>query len=231
VVISGVTRGLGQSLIRRFADLGHPVAGCARDGAALARLAAELDQLGGTGARQLLVRLDVTDADSVDDWAQQVHEGLGAPGLVIANAGLINAPAPLWDVPPAKFEAVLRANVVGVYAMARSFLPRMADGGTLVNISSGWGRNPRGMLATYSASKFAVEGLTRAVAQELAQLRPGVHVVALDPGGGVDTNMLATCLPGEHHTYPTPEAWAERAADYLLHRLPAERSDTSLTLA
>ncbi|CAL9324554.1 SDR family NAD(P)-dependent oxidoreductase [Streptomyces sp. SudanB66_2053] len=230
VVISGVTRGLGRALLLRFAALGHPVAGCGRDAAALAGILAELEQLGQAGARHLLVQLDVTAADGVDNWAQRVYEELGPPNLVIANAGLISAPAPLWEVPLAEFEAVLQTNVVGVYAMARAFLPRIADGGTLVNFSSGWGRNPRGMHATYTASKFAVEGLTRAVAQEVAQLRPSVHVVALDPGGGVDTAMLATCLPDEHSTYPSPDAWAENATDYLLHRLPAERSGISLTL-
>lgn len=225
VVVSGVTKGLGRALIRRFAALGHPVAGCGRDAGALAELASEL------GGGHRLDRVDVTDADQVDAWADRVQRELGAPGLVIANAGTINAPAPLWEVPPAEFDAVIRVNVGGVYAMARAFLPRIADGGTLVNFSSGWGRNPRAMLATYTASKFAVEGLTRALAQEAAQLRPGVRVVALDPGGGINTDMLATCLPDEHDQYPTPDEWAGTAADYLLHRLPVERSEANLILS
>ncbi|MBT2458744.1 MULTISPECIES: SDR family oxidoreductase [unclassified Streptomyces] len=230
VVVSGVTKGLGRALIRRFAALGHPVAGCGRDAEALAGLETELEAELGEG-RHRLDRVDVTDAGQVEAWAEAVRRELGAPGLVIANAGAINAPAPLWEVPPAEFDAVMRVNVGGVYAMARAFVPRIADGGTLVNISSGWGRNPRAMLATYTASKFAVEGLTRALAQEAAQLRPGVRVVALDPGGGINTDMLATCLPDEHDQYPTPDEWAGTAADYLLHRLPVERSEANLILS
>ncbi|MGW2492851.1 SDR family oxidoreductase [Streptomyces sp. NPDC001606] len=225
VAVSGVTRGLGRALIRRFAALGHPVAGCGRDTAALAGLAAELDP-----AAHVLDRVDVTDAAAVEAWAERVRRELGAPALVVANAGLAGGPAPLWEVPPDEFEAVLRVNVVGVYTMVRAFLPRLADGGTLVNLSSGWGRTPRALLATYTASKFAVEGLTRAVAEEAARLRPGVRVVALDPGGGIDTGMLATCMPETHQHYPTPEEWAENAADYLLHHLPAERDQISLTV-
>lgn len=214
VVISGVTKGLGRALARRFAGLGYPVAGCGRSVHALAELRGEL------GESHCFDRLDVTDAESVADWADRVHRDLGAPGLVIASAGLINAPAPAWEVPPTEFDAVLRANVVGVYTMTRAFLPRIVDGGALINLSSGWGRNPRGMLATYTASKFAVEGFTRAVAHEAAQLRPGIRVVALDPGGGVDTDMLAICLPEEHHQYPSPDEWAKIAVDYLVRQLP-----------
>ncbi|WP_329379743.1 SDR family oxidoreductase [Streptomyces sp. NBC_01351] len=225
VVVSGVTKGLGRALARRFAGLGYPVAGCGRDTAALHALRAEL------GGGHRFDRVDVTDAARVEDWARQVQEDLGAPGLVVANAGAINAPAPLWEVPPEEFDAVMRVNVGGVYAMARAFVPRIAEGGALVTVSSGWGRNPRAMLATYTASKFAVEGLTRALAEEAARLRPGVRVVAADPGGGIDTDMLATCLPDEHHTYPTPDEWARTAADALIHRLPAERSEDTLILS
>lgn len=224
VVISGVTKGLGQALARRFAALGHPVAGCGRSADALYELASEL----GYGHR--FERVDVTDAEWVDAWAERVHRELGAPGLVVANAGAIIAQAPVWEVPPEDFDTVIRVNVGGVYAMARAFLPRIADGGTLVTVSSGWGRNPRGMLAAYTASKFAVEGFTRAVAQEAAELRPGVRVVAVDPGGGVDTAMLATCLPDEHHSYPSADEWAKTAVDYLLHRLPAQSDATELTV-
>ncbi|MFH8553254.1 SDR family oxidoreductase [Streptomyces celluloflavus] len=224
VVISGVSRGLGAALARRFAELGRPVAGCARDRAALAALRADL------GPGHLVSAVDVTDADAVARWAAEVGERLGAPGLVVANAGHITAQAPVWEVPPAEFEHMMRVNVVGVYAMARAFLPLLGDGGTLVSVSSGWGRNPRGLLAAYTAAKFAVEGFTRAVAQETGALRPGVTAVSLDPGGGVDTDMLATCLPDEHSQYEGPREWALRAADYLLHHVPAAPNGAALTV-
>ncbi|WP_221351676.1 SDR family oxidoreductase [Streptomyces beigongshangae] len=224
VVVSGVSRGLGAALARRFAALGHPVAGCGRDREALDRLRADL------GERHLITATDVTDADAVERWADQTVTRLGAPALVVANAGYISPQAPVWEVGPADFRATLDVNVLGVYTLARSFLPRMATGGTFVAVSSGWGRNPRGGLAAYTASKFAVEGFTRAVAQEAAELLPGVTAVAVDPGGGVDTAMLATCLPDEHTEYPDPDTWARVAADYLLHQAPKEPNGASLTV-
>ncbi|WEO95165.1 SDR family oxidoreductase [Streptomyces sp. FXJ1.172] len=224
VVISGVSRGLGEALARRFAELGHPVAGCGRDRTALDRLRADL------GEGHLITVADVTDADAVETWAEQTVAGLGAPALVVANAGYISPQTPVWETSPADFRTTVDVNIVGVYTLARAFLPRIAAGGTFVAVSSGWGRNPRGRLAAYTASKFAVEGFTKAIAQEAEELLPGVTAVAVDPGGGVDTDMLATCLPDEHSGYPGPRAWARAAADYLLHQAPKEPNGASLTV-
>ncbi len=109
-------------------------------------------------------------------------------------------------------------NVGGVANLARAFLPAMIarGSGTFVAISSGWGRRGKEGLSPYCASKFAVEGLVQSVALEVpAPLR----VVSLDPGNGVRTAMLDTCLPDERDVpYPTPEAWASHAID-----LPARR--------
>jgi hypothetical protein len=58
----------------------------------------------------------------------------------------------------------------------------------------------------------------------------GVRDVAVDPGGGVDTVMPATCLPDEHHTHPTADEWAGNAVDCPLHRLPTQSDATGLTV-
>ncbi|MFB7510204.1 hypothetical protein ACFC0P_43695, partial [Streptomyces broussonetiae] len=88
VVISGVTRGLGQALARRFAALGHPVAGCGRGADTLGEPASER----GDGHR--FERADVTDAEWVDARAERVHCEPGVPGPVVADAGAITAQAP-----------------------------------------------------------------------------------------------------------------------------------------
>ncbi|CAM3427331.1 SDR family oxidoreductase [Brevibacillus invocatus] len=91
--------------------------------------------------------------------------------------------------------------------------------GVIINISSYWGRHGEGMVAPYCASKFAVEGLSRSLAQELPK---GMAVVALDPGGSIDTAMLQQCSPGEVETAPSPEAWSRVAVPYLLKIGPKE---------
>lgn len=115
VVISGSTRGMGRALALRFAALGHPVAGCGRDGGAVRRLAAEL------GPGHVVEAVDTGRAEEVCQWAATVRERLGRPGLVVANAGVVHRQRPAWEVPPAEFEETLRTNVGGVYAMCRAF--------------------------------------------------------------------------------------------------------------
>ena len=88
----------------------------------------------------------------------------------------------------------------------------------MVNLSSGWGRSTAPNVAPYCASKFAVEGLTRALAQELP---PGLAAVPLSPGV-IQTEMLETTF-GEHAAaYWQPEQWAEVAVPYLLRLGPAD---------
>ncbi|AOT60661.1 MULTISPECIES: SDR family oxidoreductase [Streptomyces] len=221
VVISGITQGIGRALALRFAQTGHPVSGCGRSAGAVAELRRSL------GPGHLVEAVDVTDAAAVAGWARTTVAELGAPLLVIANAGTIHPQRPVWEVDPADFSALMRVNVDGVHTMAHAFLPTLlAAGGTFVAVSSGWGRNPREHLAAYTASKFAVEGYVEAVAKEVPE---HVKVVAVAPHSAVDTAMLATCLPDEHHAYPAPDAWARDAVDYLLHRLPHEPSGGGLS--
>lgn len=220
VVISGVTKGIGRALALRFAELGHPVSGCGRSTGAVRELRGML------GSGHLVETVDVTDADAVSAWARATAAELGEPGLVIANAGAIHSQRPVWEVEPAVFAEVVRVNVEGVHAMAHAFLPLMFEsGGMFVALSSGWGRNPRHHLAAYSAAKFAVEGYVGALAGELPD---HVKAFAIAPHSAVDTEMLATCLPGEHEQYPAPDAWARTAVDHLLHRLPNEPSGNGL---
>jgi len=84
--------------------------------------------------------------------------------------------------------------------------------GVIVNISSGWGRSTDAKVAPYCASKYAVEGLSRALAQELPQ---GMCCVALSPGV-IDTDMLRQCWADEAGSYQKPEAWAKKAVPFIL---------------
>ncbi|MFQ5350623.1 MAG: SDR family oxidoreductase, partial [Thermoanaerobaculia bacterium] len=180
-VITGTSRGLGRALARGFAATGWAVAGCGRDGGRLEELAAQL------GPPHDFQALDVC-SDAVDGWARRLLKSEGPPDLLINNAGIINRPAPLWRVPPEEFSKVVEVNLVGVYNVLRAFLPAMVTRrqGVIVNMSSGWGRSTSPEVAPYCATKFAIEGLTRALSQELP---PGLAAVALNPGI-IDTDML-----------------------------------------
>jgi NAD(P)-dependent dehydrogenase (short-subunit alcohol dehydrogenase family) len=111
-------------------------------------------------------------------------------------------------------------NIVGVANVIRHFVPSMVaqNSGVIVNFSSGWGRSTSPEVAPYCATKWAIEGLSQALAQELPE---GMAAVAFNPGI-IDTDMLRTAWGDGAGSYPKAEAWAERVVPFLLEIGPAE---------
>ena len=208
IVVTGVTRGLGRAMLGEFAAGGHIVAGCGRSAAAIETLRLNF------AAPHQFASVDVADDIQVSQWARHVLTTLGPPDILINNAALTNTLAPLWEVPAAEFGAVIDANIKGVANLLRHFVPAMiAEGrGVIVNLSSGWGRGSAPNVAPYCASKWAIEGLTRALAQELPA---GMAAIPLNPGI-IDTDMLRTSFGEEAGQYESPATWARRAVPFLL---------------
>ncbi len=208
IVLTGVSRGLGRALVKELAQRGHTVLGCARNGAALAELREFYP------APHDLSVVDVAAAEQVEVWAQRVLEQHGPPDFLINNAAVINPNRPLWEVTRAEFDRVIDVNIKGVANTIRSFVPAMvaARKGVIVNLSSGWGRSTEAEVAPYCATKWAIEGLTQALAQELPE---GMAAVPLNPGI-IDTDMLRSSFAGGASRYPSPADWARRAAPFIL---------------
>lgn len=208
ILITGATRGLGRAMTEEFIRLGHVVIGCGRDEAVIRRLRAA------HGAPHRFDAVDVANNDQVRHWAEAVLRGDGAPDLLLNNAAVIAANAPLWKVPAAEFDRVIDINVKGIANVIRHFVPAMVETGkgVIVNFSSGWGRGTSAEVAPYCASKWAVEGLTRSLAQELP---PGIAAVPLNPGV-IDTDMLRGTFGDEAGDYPTPEEWVKTAVPFIL---------------
>jgi NAD(P)-dependent dehydrogenase (short-subunit alcohol dehydrogenase family) len=214
IVLTGATRGLGRALTAKFAALGHTVLGCGRSRPDVDRLREEF------GAPHVFAAVDVSDRGQVAAWAADLVARHGPPDLLLNNAALINTNAPLWDVPADEFDRVIDVNIKGVVNVIRAFLPAMLKrgAGVIVNFSSGWGRSTSPEVAPYCATKWAIEGLTRALAQELPK---GLAAVPLNPGV-IDTDMLRSCFGESAQSYPAPEEWAERAAPFLLNLGPRD---------
>jgi len=220
IVLTGATRGLGRALADRFAEAGCTVAGCGRS-------TAQVDGLRAAHAPpHRFETVDVADAAAVEAWAAALPAELAAPDLLINNAALMNAPAPLWKVPADAFGRLMDVNVDGTLNVIRAFAPAMIARGTgvIVNFSSGWGRGTAPEVGPYCASKWAIEGLTRALARELPA---GLAAVSLNPGV-IDTDMLRTCWEGAAAAYPKPDAWSGRAEPFLLS-LGTEHNGQALT--
>ena len=126
----------------------------------------------------------------------------------------------LWAIPAPEFDRLIDVNVKGVANVLRAFVPAMVARkvGVIVNLSSGWGRTTAAEVAPYCASKFAVEGLTKALAKELP---PEMAAVPLNPGI-IDTDMLRQAWGDGASHYPNANEWAESAAPFLLRLSPAD---------
>ncbi|MGM0837239.1 MAG: SDR family oxidoreductase [Bacillota bacterium] len=209
VVITGVTQGLGRTMVDRFVEAGWRVIGCGRSDGKIKELQEKYK------GRHAFRTVDVSDDKSVAAWATEVHARYCSPNLLINNASIVNRIAPVWEVSPEEFAQVMDINVNGTVNVIRAFVPAMIlEGrGVIVNISSSWGRSAEAGLAPYCASKFAIEGLTQSLAYELPL---GMAAIALDPGGSINTPMLHACGPEYVDSSPTPEEWAKSAVPYIL---------------
>jgi len=206
--ITGCSSGLGRALVRRFVDAGHTVAGCARREGRILELREEF------GGEHFFGVCDVSSDKDVTRFCRLAYGATGVPDLVINNAAIINPTAPLWEIGAEDFDRLMAINVCGTANVIRQVVPLMRDEGRgmIVNLSSGWGRSTSPEVAPYCASKWAIEGLTQALAQELPE---GLAAVAMNPGI-IDTEMLRSAFGEGASAYGNAEQWAETAAPFIL---------------
>lgn len=221
VLITGISRGLGRAMAEEFIHAGCTVFGCARNLDAIAHFRQSY------GNPHDFETLDVTNEAQVKSWRDRLLSHYDPPELLLNNAGLINEPAPVWEVPSAEFNRIIDVNIKGVANLIRQFVPPMIERkrGIIVNFSSGWGRSTSPGVAPYCATKWAIEGLTRSLAQELPS---NMAAIPLNPGV-INTDMLATCFGGAAEGYPSAQDWAKKAVPFLLKLQPKDNG-TPLTV-
>ncbi len=208
ILITGCTKGLGRAMVDRCLESGHTVWGCGRSADEIAQLTRQHGQL------HRFAALDVSDDDAVARWSRGLLTGGQVPDLILNNAAIINPNAPLWEIPADDFSKLIDINVKGVANIVRHFVPAMVakQRGVIVNFSSGWGRSTAAEVAPYCASKWAIEGLTLALAQELPT---GMAAIPMNPGI-INTEMLQSCFGSSADQYPDAEEWSRNAVPYLL---------------
>jgi len=214
IVITGVSKGLGQAMTEGFIQLGHTVLGCARSQAAVEKLNQKF------GSPHKFTALDVANEEQVKTWAKQLLSDYGAPDLLINNAAIINDLAPLWQIPSEDFSHLIDVNIKGVANVIRHFVPAMIEKGSgiIVNLSSGWGRSTSAQVSSYCASKWAIEGLTGSLAQELPD---GMAAIPLSPGI-IHTEMLEVCYGEDAANYTAIADWVDKAVPFLLQLSPSD---------
>ncbi|MGA8755392.1 MAG: SDR family NAD(P)-dependent oxidoreductase [Stellaceae bacterium] len=198
-LVTGGGGGIGRAIARRLARDGMSVAVLDRDGAAATTAASEIDGLA--------VTADVTSEDEVGRAVDLTLARFGQIDLLVNNAGICWT-GPALDMPLETLQAMLRVNVEGVFIVSRIVLPHMVArrAGSVVNLASWAGKTGNAYFAGYSASKFAVIGLTQALAREMAP--HGIRVNAICPGIVVETAMRSA-LESQQRQYGLPQT-AER---------------------
>jgi 3-oxoacyl-[acyl-carrier protein] reductase len=199
-LVTGGGRGIGRAISERLAQLGATVIITGRDQNLLEQTAKAIQSAGG---KCVPLACDVTDLNSVTNAARCVQREFGGLQILVNNAGIGGFSAPLHELPPEQWDAILNTNLRGVYYCIRAFAPMMiaARRGDIINISSLAGKNPLPKGAAYAASKWALNGLSYSVAEELRAYNVRVTVVApgstntdLSPHEGKNTSKM---LQGE----------------------------------
>lgn len=179
-IITGAARGQGEATARLFIDQGARVMLTDLNGAACDTLAAEL------GESAISAQHDITDTAGWDSVARATVSAFGGVDILINNAGIFFT-GKIDEATEADFERAFKVNVTGAFLGISTCLPHMPRGSSVVNVASGAGLAGMSNIAAYSTSKWALRGMTRCAARDLAP--KGIRVNALCPGV-IDTPMI-----------------------------------------
>ena len=223
-VITGGSRGLGLVLARQICAAGGKVALIARDGDELGRAKADLARRGGA---VLTVQSDLLDAGQIQSAVRQIIDRFGKIDILINNAGIIEV-GPLEHMTREDFERAMRLHFWAPLELISQIVPEMRTwgGGRIVNISSIGGKLAVPHLAPYSASKFALTGLSDALRAELA--RDNIHVITVAPGMMRTGSHVNARFKGKHDA---EFAWFAASAGAPLISMSAERAARKILAA
>ena len=214
-LITGGGRGIGRATAIALAKEGVHIGLIGRTAANLEKAAEELKAF---GVKVSVAAADVKDLTAVERAVQSVKEELGQIDILINNAG-IGGFAGFLEQSPEEWENIIQVNLMGVYNVTRAVLPEMFErkAGDIINISSTAGQRGAAGTSAYSASKFAVLGLTESLMQEVR--KHNIRVSALTPSTvATDLAIDSKLTDGNPERVMQPEDLAEyMVAQLKLH--------------
>jgi len=177
-LVTGASRGIGRAIAEALAGAGAAVALSSRRAADVERVAAELEAAGG---RAIGIAADIRRYEDCRELVARAVAVLGRLDILVNNAG-IAVFAPVADLSPGDWRAVIETNLNGMFYCSHEAIPhlRAAGGGWIINIGSLAGKNAFPGGAAYNASKFGVIGFSEALMQEVRQ--DGIRVSTIMPG-------------------------------------------------
>ena len=183
-IVTGGSRGIGAAIAERLASGGATVVLTYKS--ASDQAAAVLGKIEAAGGSAVAKQLDVGDLEAGRQVVAAVAKELGKIDVLVNSAGVLDA-GEVADVTVAQFDNTMNVNVRGIYVLTQAALAHMPNGGRVIHIGSIFGESvPFPGIGLYSISKFAVAGMTRAMARDLGP--KGITVNCIQPGP-IDTEM------------------------------------------
>jgi NAD(P)-dependent dehydrogenase (short-subunit alcohol dehydrogenase family) len=201
-LVTGASRGIGRAVSLAYAKEGAKVFLSARREAELERAAGEIRAAGGEAA---YAAVDLARDGTGERLVREVERRYGALDVLVNNAGILGPRAPIVTYPIDAWEEVIQINLNSVFALTQAALRLMTARrrGSIINVASGVGRIGKARWGAYAASKFAIEGFTQLLAEEMKEWN--IRVNAVNPGA-TRTSMRAAAYPDEDPaTLPAPE--------------------------
>ena len=211
-IVTGGTKGIGRGIAEALAQEGVNVCVSARSRKEIDETVVELRALGKSGATGIVC--DVRIGAQVEALFDLTVSELGGLDILVNNAG-IGIFAPVEEMSPEDFRAVLETNLFGVYYCCHAAIPLMKQRGSgyIINISSLAGANPHPRMAAYNASKFGLNGFSEALMQEVRQ--DGIKVSYIMPGS-VNTEFGGDS-PSDKNSWQLQPSDIARVVIDLLH--------------
>ncbi|WP_025689254.1 SDR family NAD(P)-dependent oxidoreductase [Paenibacillus zanthoxyli] len=192
-LVIGATSGIGKSTAVILASKGAKVVIAARREEKGQQVVEEIRALGGEA---VFLKLDVANEESIRDGIQWIVDQYGRLDLAVNSAGISKTPASLVDTDTKDLQDAFQTNVIGLFACMKYEVQQMlkTGGGAIVNVSSIAGIRPTNLSSAYSASKFAVEALTKVAAKEMASQNIRINSIAPGPTKSEITEGLGDAM-------------------------------------
>ncbi|WP_207063736.1 YciK family oxidoreductase [Motiliproteus sp. SC1-56] len=197
ILVTGAGAGIGRAAAKAFAAKGATVILAGRTVAKLEEVYDEIEEDGGPQPAIFPLNMEGASAHDYENLAATLEKEFGRLDGLLNNAGILGVRTPIESYDPSIWDQVIQVNLNAQFYLTQAMIPllRQAEEASIVFTSSGVGRTGKAYWGAYAVSKFAIEGLTQVLADELENTS-NIRVNAINPGA-TRTNMRANAYPAE----------------------------------